>query len=112
MILKSTLSNIKELLKNKTSTTSISQRFNIKNHCTENKQIIANRFNTYMYFTNRGATLVNKIINSGIKTFRSYLNKPSKKTFQFTPVTKTVVKNIIKQLIGKSSQGAYGLSAK
>ena len=105
--IKSTWSNIKGILNKKTSTTSISERFSINNYRTEDKQIIADRFNTY--FTNIGATLENRIKNSGSKTFlKSYLDKKGKNNFNFTPVTETAVKNIIKQLIGKSD----GLSGK
>ena len=92
------------------STTSISERFNINNLCTEDKQIITDSFNTY--FTNIGVTLANKIKNSGTKTFKSYLDKPSETNFNFTPVTEIDVKNVIKQLKSKSSQGADGLSDK
>ena len=81
---------MKDILIKKTSTSSISERFNIKNHCTEDKQIIAVSFNTY--FTNIGAALANKIKNSGTKTFKSYLDKPSDNNFNFTPVTETAVK--------------------
>ena len=41
------------------STTSISERFNINNLCTEDKQKITDSFNTY--FTKIGVTLANKI---------------------------------------------------
>ena len=52
--IKSTWTNIKDILNKKTSATSISERFNINNHCTEDKQVIADSFNTY--FTNIGVT--------------------------------------------------------
>ena len=108
--IKSTWSNIKDIVNKKTSTTSISERFNFTNHCTEDKQIIADRFNTY--FTNIGVTFSNKIKNSRTKTLKLYLDKPSETNFNFTPVTETAVKNIIKQLKGRSSEGADGLSVK
>ena len=90
--IKSTWTNIKDLLNKKTSTTSISERFNINNHCTDDKQIIADSFNTC--FTNIGVTLANKIKKSGTKTFKSYLDRPSETNFNFTPVTETHVKNV------------------
>ena len=44
--------------------------------------------------------------------FESYLDKPSENNFNFTPVTETAVKNIIKQLNCKSTQGTDGFPVK
>ena len=76
----------------------------------KDKITIADKFN--LYFTNIGPKLAKQINAAPNKSFRDYLTKNIRTTFQFHNITQTALERIIDHFKSKTSTGHDGLSMK
>ena len=93
-----------------TNKTQLPDFFKLDGKIITDKNDIANTFNTF--FTNIGPPLASTITTAGNKTYKSFLNEPSRPTHEFTfnQITEVDVLNIIDKLPSKASSCVDGIS--